>query len=76
MMAALSLDSCFRAEGGDDDEEDEDDDELVGLSTKPASWGALPSFLLAEAEDEEVGWSAETAGHGSFQPRASQLSNR
>ena len=58
MMAALSL---------DDDGDEEEDDELVGLSMKPATWGALPSFLLAEEGEEE---------DGSLLPRASQLSNR
>lgn len=57
-MAALSL---------DDDGDEEEDDELAGLSMKPATWGALPSFLLAEEGEEE---------DGSLLPRASQLSNR
>eukprot|EP00903_Cladosiphon_okamuranus_P011284 g10640.t1 len=60
MMAALSLDSCFKGEGGDGDGDgdghnEEDDDELVALSTKPAPWDALPSSLLTEGEAEEEG---------------------
>lgn len=88
MMAALSLNSHFKGEGdrdgagagddGDDDDgddDDEEDDELVGLSTKPALWGALPSFLLTE-EEAEVGGSvsSETVGRRSWgTPEASSL---